>query len=149
LNLSAPFICQFFLKPMLEVLPYVDYLFGNETEAAAFAQAMELGLDDTTKIAQHMANLPKNGAPRTVIITNGSDPTIVATSTTMQQFAVEKIPLEELVDTNGAGDAFAGGFLSQLVQNMPLSNAISAGHYTAGVIVRRSGINFPDHAPSL
>ena len=30
-NLSAPFICQFFKKPQMEVMPYVDYLFGNET----------------------------------------------------------------------------------------------------------------------
>ena len=28
LNLSAPFICQFFKDPLLEVMPYVDFLFG-------------------------------------------------------------------------------------------------------------------------
>ena len=28
---------------------------------------------------------------------------------------VTRIPKEKLVDTNGAGDAFVGGFLSQLV----------------------------------
>ena len=31
MNLSAPFICDFFDKPMMDALPYVDVLFGNET----------------------------------------------------------------------------------------------------------------------
>jgi enoyl-CoA hydratase/carnithine racemase len=35
LNLSAPFICQFFKDPMHRVLPYADFVFGNESEAAA------------------------------------------------------------------------------------------------------------------
>lgn len=44
MNLSAPFLCQFFKDPMLQVLPYVDILFGNETEAAAFAEANNFGV---------------------------------------------------------------------------------------------------------
>jgi hypothetical protein len=39
LNLSAPFIPQFFTSQLDEVLPYVDVLFGNETEAEAYATA--------------------------------------------------------------------------------------------------------------
>jgi len=31
MNLSAPFLSQFFKKPMMEAMPYVDILFGNET----------------------------------------------------------------------------------------------------------------------
>lgn len=31
MNLSAPFLCQFFKKPMMDAFPYVDILFGNET----------------------------------------------------------------------------------------------------------------------
>ena len=38
LNLSAPYISQFYSKPLLAVIPYVDLLFGNETEAEAFAE---------------------------------------------------------------------------------------------------------------
>jgi sugar/nucleoside kinase (ribokinase family) len=38
-NLSAPFLCQFFKAPMLAVMPYTDYVFGNETECAAFGEA--------------------------------------------------------------------------------------------------------------
>ncbi|KAJ4940113.1 hypothetical protein JOQ06_026423, partial [Pogonophryne albipinna] len=31
MNLSAPFISQFFKEPLMKVMPYVDILFGNET----------------------------------------------------------------------------------------------------------------------
>lgn len=31
MNLSAPFLCQFFKKAMMDAIPYVDILFGNET----------------------------------------------------------------------------------------------------------------------
>lgn len=39
LNLSAPFIPQFFKVQLEELLPHVDILIGNESEAAAFATA--------------------------------------------------------------------------------------------------------------
>lgn len=40
-NLSAPFISQVppFKKTLMDEMPYVDFLFGNELEAAAFAES--------------------------------------------------------------------------------------------------------------
>lgn len=40
-NLSAPFIPQFFTEPLLSVLEYADIVFGNESEFAAFGAAMK------------------------------------------------------------------------------------------------------------
>ena len=54
-----------------------------------------------------------------------------------------KIPKEEIVDTNGAGDSFVGGFMSQYVQNKPLEVCIKAGHYCASEVIKRSGCTFP------
>ncbi|MEQ2194769.1 hypothetical protein XENOCAPTIV_002679, partial [Xenoophorus captivus] len=31
MNISAPFICQFFKDNLMQVMPYIDVLFGNET----------------------------------------------------------------------------------------------------------------------
>lgn len=31
MNLSAPFISQFYKEPLMQAMPYVDVLFGNET----------------------------------------------------------------------------------------------------------------------
>ncbi|ELK29090.1 Adenosine kinase [Myotis davidii] len=59
-------------------------------------------------------------------------------------FAVLDQDQEEIIDTNGAGDAFVGGFLSQLVYDKPLTECIRAGHYAASVIIRRTGCTFPE-----
>uniref|UniRef100_A0A3P8Y3N3 Adenosine kinase n=1 Tax=Esox lucius TaxID=8010 RepID=A0A3P8Y3N3_ESOLU len=144
LNLSAPFISQFFKDDMMEVMPYVDILFGNETEAATFAR--EQGFEETgdiAAIARWAQALPKvnQRRPRTVVFTQGRDDT-VATKVTM--FPVLDIDQNDIVDTNGAGDAFVGGFLSELVQERPLEECIRAGHYAANVIIRRAGCTFPE-----
>ena len=79
-NLSAPFVSQFFSDRLLSVLPYVNILFGNETEAAAFATMMKwdpsLSVED---IALKMSNEIKKETTkaRLIIITQGSDPVIV------------------------------------------------------------------------
>lgn len=39
MNLSAPFIPEFFKDNVDKVLPYIDVLFGNESEAEAFARS--------------------------------------------------------------------------------------------------------------
>ena len=46
LNLSAPFLIQFFKDQMMSVMPYADIVFGNETEALTFAETFNLGTTD-------------------------------------------------------------------------------------------------------
>lgn len=31
MNLSAPFLCEFYKDPMMKAYPYIDIIFGNET----------------------------------------------------------------------------------------------------------------------
>lgn len=45
MNLSAPFLVQFFGDQMASVLPYCDFVFGNESEAAAFGEKQGWGTD--------------------------------------------------------------------------------------------------------
>lgn len=54
------------------------------------------------------------------------------------------MPTDEIVDVNGAGDAFVGGLLAYLVQGKSLTDAVHAGHYAAGYVLRRSGCVLPD-----
>lgn len=44
LNLSAPFIPQFFKVALDQLLPYVDILIGNESEAASYAEAQGMAV---------------------------------------------------------------------------------------------------------
>lgn len=60
----------------------------------------------------------------------------------MQEFAVEAIDPKKMVDTNGAGDAFVGGFLAQLVQCRSYCICIKCGIYCAREVIQRSGCTF-------
>ncbi|CAF4601044.1 unnamed protein product [Rotaria socialis] len=109
-NLSAPFVCEFFGDRLMKAIPYVDYLFGNETESRSFAKN-QLNLDtlDVKEIAKALSELPKKNSkrPRVVIITQGADPTILAIAgQNIQEFPVKKP--SKIIDTNGAGDSFVG-----------------------------------------
>merc|ERR1711915_528591 len=96
LNLSAPFLIQFFKEQMMSVMPYADIVFGNETEALTFAETFNLGKTDIKKIALAISMLPKeNGSKgRLVIITQGSDPVICVENGEVLEFKAEKLPAE-------------------------------------------------------
>lgn len=92
--------------------------------------------------------MPKqNGSrARVVVFTQGADPTQVAYNGRVTSYPVIRLPREKLVDTNGAGDAFVGGFLSQLVVGKTIDECVRAGNYAANVIIQRSGCTFPEKA---
>lgn len=46
---------------------------------------------------------------RIVVLTQGGNPIIVVEGKKIREYPVEKLPPEQIVDTNGAGDAFCGG----------------------------------------
>jgi len=144
LNLSAPFICQFFKVQLEEVLPYVDILFGNESEAEAWGAASGLpNPKDLKAVAKALAALPKNNPskPRIVVITSGADSTTVATSDSeeVKVYPVHALPEDQIVDTNGAGDAFAGGFMGAYVAGKTVEEAVEVGHKLGAMCVGQVG----------
>merc|ERR1712087_700992 len=131
-NLSAPFIPEFFGGPLEEVMPYVDFLFANESEAAVYGKKNELG-EDIEEVALSIAALPKASGtrPRVVVFTQGKDPTIIACGGVITKYEVPALSADLLIDTNGAGDAFVGGFLAYLAKGSDLAGCVSAGNWAA------------------
>eukprot|EP00398_MALV-I-01_sp_L67-1_P000229 gene229-806_t len=112
LNLAAPFIMEVppFWAAMKSVLPYTDIVFGNESEALVFAKVSEWDETDIKEIAKKIQALPKEGGKaRMVCITQGNLPTVVADADGVTEYKVDLIEDDKIVETNGAGDAFAGG----------------------------------------
>jgi len=125
-------------------MKYTDMVFGNETEAEAFAQYN--GLDENTSIediARAIASLPYHkDTKRTVIITQGADCTIVCQGDRINRYKVKKVA--NVVDTTGAGDSFVGGFLSKLVLGYDEATCVDAGHYAASVVIQAEGAVYPE-----
>ena len=143
-HLSAEFLVQFFKDQMMSVLPHCDIVFGNELEAAAFAATHGLADASLGAVAQHIANLPKADAsrPRYCVITNGAEATTCAVSggAAPTVYSVTPVAKESIVDSNGAGDAFVGGFLSVLMRtNAVTDECFEVGHKAAGRIIQVSG----------
>merc|ERR1719409_2099628 len=149
INLSAPFIPQFFKDPLAEAIKYADFVFGNESEAAVHGKENGYG-EDVAPVALRIAATPKaSGArPRCVVFTQGKDPTLVACGGVVHTFPVPALPKEALVDTNGAGDAFVGGFLAMLAKGCDLATCVNSGHYSARQIIQVSGCKIPSNPPN-
>lgn len=116
MNLSAPFISDVFKKPLDDVLPYVDILFGNEAEADVFAKVHDFKTTDRKEIALKISHMEKINKKRNriVIITQGSEPILLVKDNIVTEYPIIKIPEENVIDTNGAGDAFVGGRSCQI-----------------------------------
>lgn len=56
-------------------------------------------------------------------------------------FRVEGFPVEKVVDTVGAGDGFAVGVLSGLLENLPLQDAVRRGNAVGAIQVMSIGDN--------
>ncbi|KAF2874125.1 carbohydrate kinase PfkB [Massariosphaeria phaeospora] len=150
LNLSAPFIPQFFKDQLDQVLPYVDILLGNETEAGAYAESHGLDTKDVKEVAKAIAKLPKKNTQRqrTVVFTQGTDPTVSVVAKEggeldVKETTVHAIGEEKINDTNGAGDAFAGGFLAGIVKGESLETSIDMGQWLAKLSIQELGPSYP------
>ncbi|KIJ54901.1 hypothetical protein M422DRAFT_24784 [Sphaerobolus stellatus SS14] len=144
-NLSAPFIPQFFKAQLDQLLPYCDIVIGNESEAEAYASAQ--GLPESKNIAavaKAIAALPKvnPSKPRIVVITQGAESTVVVDGDDLENakvYPVSKLAADKIVDTNGAGDMFAGGFVGSLILGKSVEEAVEVGHKLGQMCVTQVG----------
>lgn len=147
MNFSAVFLCQFFKEPQMAAFPYVDIIIGNESEAATFASEQNLGVTDLKEVARKTAELPrrkgKENCSRIVIITQGDNPVILCKDGEVTEIPATGIPADKIVDTNGAGDAFVGGFLAMLQSSKSIEECVKCGIWAATHIIQQNGMTFP------
>merc|ERR1712241_472046 len=95
MNLSAPFLMQVppFKACFVDTMPYVDFLFGNETEARTWAETQGWDTTDVSFIATRLSLIPSaKERKRTVVITQGCDAAIVAVNGMIPRHAVITLP---------------------------------------------------------
>ncbi|KAK0553415.1 adenosine kinase [Tilletia horrida] len=146
INLSAPFIAQFFASQLDEILPYTSIVIGNESEAEAYAGSHNLASTDLPTVAKAIADFKSelpSSIKRRVILTHGAEPSVLAVQGEQETRSFPVKPVENIVDTNGAGDAFAGGLLGALLLEQPIEKAIEAGNTLGGLCIGQNGPVLP------
>ncbi|XP_013406807.1 adenosine kinase isoform X2 [Lingula anatina] len=146
MNLSAGFLCRYFADPDIDIMPYIDILIGNENEAERFTSRAGIETDDLKEMASKTVDLPKKNKDRKriVLFTQGRDPMVAAAGGEVKEYPVTPVDPSIIKDTNGCGDAFMGGFLSQVVQGRPIEDCIRCGQYAAKTVIQHWGCNYPD-----
>lgn len=118
-------------------------MFGNESEAEAFASTLKLDDNTPTGVAKFISTYKskrQHGRNPIAIITQGSKSTIVGHNGNITTYDVPVLDSNLIIDVNGAGDSFVGGFLSQLVLGKNIEQCVQAGHWAARQIIQVSGI---------
>jgi len=129
---SAPLVKQY-RKELEKILKeYVDIVFANEDEAAAFT-----GLEPM-HACSYLAKLCE-----TAVVTMGKNGGWVKKG--KEHYYFPAIPVT-VKDTTGAGDLFASGFLLGVLKERPLKECAWMGAYLASHIVCVVGTELPETA---
>ncbi|EPT25194.1 kinase, pfkB family protein [Toxoplasma gondii ME49] len=161
LNLSAPFCVELYKDAMQSLLLHTNILFGNEEEFAHLAKVHNLVAAEKTALStankEHAVEVctgalrlltagQNTGATKLVVMTRGHNPVIAAEQTAdgtvvVHEVGVPVVAAEKIVDTNGAGDAFVGGFLYALSQGKTVKQCIMCGNACAQDVIQHVGFS--------
>jgi sugar/nucleoside kinase (ribokinase family) len=132
LSFSDPGMVQFFRDGIEEIIgDRVNLVFCNEDEALGWAQSDNL--DNAVEKIKEVAD--------TFVITRGGDGALTYDGTELSEIPPHKV---EAVDTNGAGDMFAGAFLYAITRGEDFPTAGRFASLAAGRIVANYGPRLPN-----
>lgn len=125
---SDPGWVAFQRDALVGVLPDVDVLFANEPEALGLSGRADLD----AAVSWLLERCPA------VAVTLGADGCLVARRDGGRT-RVPAVPVNQVVDSTGAGDSFAAGFLFGLVNELGDETSARLGALAAGEIVSHMG----------
>jgi ribokinase len=103
-----------------ELIALADFIIPNETELGLLSNHMVNDIPSAEKAAR---TLLEHGA-KNVIVTLGSKGALIVNTHTSKQVDTFRV---NVVDTTAAGDAFIGGFATQLLESDDLLSAVRYG----------------------
>ena len=124
---SFHFACQV-MAEYRHLLDGIDFFMPNEEEAFQIT-----GIQEPTDAAKRLRSLGVG----TVLLKLGKDGCLIATP-----LGIVRIPaysVHNVIDTTGAGDAFAGGFLAATLKGCRVEEATRVGHAAAALVVAKVG----------
>ena len=128
LSLSDSFCVDRHRDSFLKLInDYVDIVFCNETEVLSL-----LKKDNLTECMESLPSLCE-----LVVVTLGSKGSLIINKSEVE--VIKANPNENIVDTTGAGDIYAGGFIHGLIKNYSLKKCGEIGSVCAGQIITQLG----------
>jgi len=126
LSLSDSFCVERHRDAFLELMQSVDVLFANEAEITALFQT---DFDEAVRAVRGRTSLAAitRGAKGSVVVSGGEVLTAPAAT------------VSRIIDTTGAGDLYAAGFLHGLTTAQPLADCARLGHLAAAEIISHYG----------
>jgi len=105
----------------------VDILFGNEDEVGHLTGCGEFA-DCVESLSKHVP---------TLVITRGAQGAVAVENGNRAEMAAA--PVKRIVDTTGAGDLFAAGFLAARCRGRPLKACLKTGAIAAAEVISHFG----------
>lgn len=105
----------------------IDVLFGNEDEVRHLTECGDL-TDCLARLSDHV---------RTLVVTRGAAGAFAVDRGERAEIAA--LPIDRIVDTTGAGDLFAAGFLAGRCRGRPLGACLEIGAIAAAEIISHFG----------
>jgi sugar/nucleoside kinase (ribokinase family) len=128
LTLSDGFVVERHREGLLAFLEtQVDLVFANDTEAMA--------LFETTDFDAALSAL--RSKVKICAVTRGAQGSVITAGA--ETFAVSAYPVEKVVDTTGAGDQYAAGFMFGLATGRPLNVCGQLGSLAASEVISHYG----------
>ncbi|PLW68235.1 adenosine kinase [Pseudohalioglobus lutimaris] len=131
ISLSDPGMVEFFRDGLAEMIgERVNLLFCNESEALGWGQtdSLEVAIEQMKQIADSF------------VITRGAEGAITFDGTELAEIPPHKV---HAVDSNGAGDMFAGAFLYAITRGEDFPTAGRFASLAAGRVVSKYGPRLP------
>ena len=128
LSLSDSFCVDRHRESFKELIKdYVDILFCNESELQSLFQ--NSAFEDCKKYISSICDL--------CVVTMGKKGSLIIDKNKIEK--IDAVLSGEVIDTTGAGDIYAGGFLHGLINNYPLKVCGDFGSICAGHIITQLG----------
>ena len=131
LSVSDVFCIERFRESFLEIIKNdCDIVFANEEEIKALTGGSNINEDLNTLMKED----------KILAITRGEQGALIISQNNKYEISSEKI--DNLVDTTGAGDIFAAGFLEYLIKNNEIQECGKRGIQLASKIIQQYGARF-------
>ena len=128
LSLSDSFVVERHRKGLLEFIETeVDLLFANEAEICALFETSDF----------EAAAAAVRGRCRIAALTRSERGSVAVTMT--EAHAVPAEPVDAVIDTTGAGDQYAAGFMFGLARGRPLADCARLGSLAAAEVISHYG----------